>query len=176
MGEGTISFTNYSRQIPVPFKIYADFECILEKVDSEAKSSTANEVSEELYQNHVLCSYSYKLVCVDNKFTEDTVVYRVKDFVRHFINQMLYEHCKKIKKHYFNKNLLMTKKDEQKFQASNKCWICDTLFDETNVKVRDHCHISDKFIGTAHQSCNINLKMINRVPVIFHNLRDMIVT
>ena len=26
-----ISFKNYSRQIPVPFKIYADFECILKK-------------------------------------------------------------------------------------------------------------------------------------------------
>ena len=30
-----ISFKNYSKQIPVPFKIYADFECILEKVDGD---------------------------------------------------------------------------------------------------------------------------------------------
>ena len=28
-----IRFKNYSKQIPVPFKIYADFECILKKVD-----------------------------------------------------------------------------------------------------------------------------------------------
>ena len=27
--KGFISFKNYSRQIPVPFKIYADFECFL---------------------------------------------------------------------------------------------------------------------------------------------------
>ena len=32
---GFISFKNYSKQIPVPFKIYADFECILEKVDGD---------------------------------------------------------------------------------------------------------------------------------------------
>ena len=31
---GFISSKNYSRQIPVPFKIYADFECILKKVES----------------------------------------------------------------------------------------------------------------------------------------------
>ena len=31
---GFISFKNYSRQIPVPFKIYADFECILKNVDN----------------------------------------------------------------------------------------------------------------------------------------------
>ena len=58
MGEGSISFTNYSRQIPVPFKIYADFECILEKIAN--KASRANEMRDEasiieLYQNHVPC-------------------------------------------------------------------------------------------------------------------------
>ena len=30
-----ISFKNYSEQIPVPFKIYADFKCILEKGDGD---------------------------------------------------------------------------------------------------------------------------------------------
>ena len=32
---GFISFKNYSKQIPVPFKTYADFECILKKVESD---------------------------------------------------------------------------------------------------------------------------------------------
>ena len=45
------------------------------------------------------------------------------------------------------------------------------LFDEPDIKVRDHCHISGKFRGAAHQSCNINLRITNRVPIIFHNLR-----
>ena len=124
MGEGSISFTNHSRQIPILFKMYADFECILEKVASTA--STANKVSEELYQNYVPCGYSYKLACVDDKFTKNAVVYRGKDCVKYFINQMLttYEHCMKIKKRHFNKNLVMSKKDERKFRASDKCWIC----------------------------------------------------
>ena len=29
--EGIIKFENYFKQIPVPFKIYADFECNLKK-------------------------------------------------------------------------------------------------------------------------------------------------
>ena len=29
LGKGSINFKNYSKQLPVPFKIYADFECIL---------------------------------------------------------------------------------------------------------------------------------------------------
>ena len=32
--KGFISFKNHSRQIPVPFKIYADFECILKNLDN----------------------------------------------------------------------------------------------------------------------------------------------
>ena len=32
--KGTIEFKNYFKQIPVPFKIYADFECNLESVES----------------------------------------------------------------------------------------------------------------------------------------------
>ena len=31
--KGIIEFKNFNRQIPAPFKIYADFECLLKSVD-----------------------------------------------------------------------------------------------------------------------------------------------
>ena len=37
---GAMKFTNYFKQIPVPFKIYADFECNLESVESYEGSYT----------------------------------------------------------------------------------------------------------------------------------------
>ena len=40
--KGTIEFENYFIQIPVPLKIYADFECNLEGVESHAGSYTKN--------------------------------------------------------------------------------------------------------------------------------------
>ena len=40
--EGTIEFENYCKQIPVSFKIYADFECNLESVESYEGSYTKN--------------------------------------------------------------------------------------------------------------------------------------
>ena len=75
-----------------------------------------------------------------------------------------------IKKH-FNKNLVMSEKGEQIFQSSNKCWICDKLFDVEDNKVRDHGHVTGKYRGSARWSCNINLRLTKKVPPIFHNLR-----
>ena len=38
--KGTIEFENYFKQIPVPFKVYADFECNLMDVEGHAGSYT----------------------------------------------------------------------------------------------------------------------------------------
>ena len=59
---------------------------------------------------------------------------------------------KKIMKKYFNKNLIMSEKEEEKFRLSNTCWICEKLIDDDDEKVRDHCHVTGKFRGAAHWS------------------------
>ena len=76
-----------------------------------------------------------------------------------------------MKKH-FNKNLIMTAEDEERFQSSNKCWMCDKLFDVGDNKIRDHCHITGKYRSSAHLCCNVNLGLTKKSPVIFHNLRS----
>ena len=62
--------------------------------------------------------------------------------------------------------------EEERFQLTNSCWICDRLFDVGDDKVRYNCHIKGKYRGAAHWSCNINLNLSKKIPVIFHNLRD----
>ena len=56
----------------------------------------------------------------------------------------------------------MSAEDEQRFQLSNKCWICDKLFDAGDDKVRDHCHVTGKYRGSAHWGCNVNLKLAKK--------------
>ena len=53
-----------------------------------------------------------------------------------------------MKKH-FNKNLIMSEKEEE-FQSTNICWICGKLIDDDDEEVRNHCHVTGKFRGAAH--------------------------
>ena len=80
----------------------------------------------EKYQNHVLCSFAYKVIGIADKFSKSVVLYREKNTVDKFI-EAIFREQKIIKKH-FNKNLIMCAKDEERFQSSNKCWICNKLF------------------------------------------------
>ena len=48
-------------------------------------------------------------------------------------------------KKQFNKELMMTRKDNEDFKNSTKCWICDNTYVDGDVKVRDHCHITRKY-------------------------------
>ena len=45
-----------------------------------------------------------------------------------------YEYCKKVMKKQFNKNLIMIEDEEEQFQSSNTCWVCEKRIDDGNVK------------------------------------------
>ena len=165
--KGAIEFKNYFKQMLVPFKIYVDFESNLKAV----------EIYEGFYskkfQDHVPCSFACKVVCIDDKFTKPIVAFRGKNAAHEFVKVILnkYEYCKKVMKKHFNKNLIISEKEEEQFQSSNISWIFEKLIDFDDEKVRDHCHVTGKLRGAAHWSCKINLQLTEKVPVIFQNLR-----
>ena len=65
----------------------------------------------------------------------------------------------------------MSEEEDEQFQSSNTCWICEKLINKDDEKTRDYCHITGKFRGAAQWSCNINLQLTKKVPVVFHSLR-----
>ena len=87
---GSIRFKDYLKQLAVPFKIYADFECLLKGVK---KSDRNNSSYTEKYQDHIPCSFAYKVVCVDNKFSKKVMLYRGKmqlvDSLKQFLKSMI---------------------------------------------------------------------------------------
>ena len=62
----------------------------------------------------------------------------------------------KMKYKHFSKDMILTKDDEQNFKKADKCYICNKKYSAKDVHVRDHCHITGKYRGSAHHDCNSN--------------------
>ena len=180
-GENILKFNNFHKQLPVPFVIYADFEAIMKKVQGceqseEMKKDKDRRSYTEAYQTHEDCGYGYKVVCCyDDKYSKYTRIYRGENAVYKFMEKMLeeVEYCKAVIKKHFNKPLVMTKVDEQHFKTMDGCHICGEKYTDKDVRVRDHCHITGEFRCSAHQECNLKLRIKPeniKIPVIFHNL------
>ena len=170
-----VFFKNHQKQLPVPFVIYADFEAITEKIHGCLPNNEKSYT--EAYQKHTDCGYGYKVVCCyDDKYSKPVQIHRGENAVHKFMENMLEEvdWCKSIIKKHFNKPLEMTEENEIDFKKAIKCHICDQQYTDKDIRVRDHCHITGKFRGSAHQDCNLKLRIkpaTIKIPVLFHNLR-----
>ena len=65
-----------------------------------------------------------------------------------------------MKKH-FNKDFVMTKKNDEDFENSTKCWICGQKYVNGHGQVRDRCHITGKNRDIVYRDCNIKIKLNN---------------
>ena len=170
-----IEFNNHHKQMLAQFVIYADFEAITEKISGCEPNSVKSYTNKD--QKHTSCSYGYKLVCCyDDKYSKPVKIYRGENTISYFMLDMLseVEYCKKMINMEFQKPLEMTEEEEELFKGADKCYICGNKYLDNEIRVRDHCHITGKYRGSAHQKCNLKLKLDPskfKVPVIFHNLR-----
>ena len=65
------------------------------------------------------------------------------------------------------KPMIMNEEDKANFETSTDCWICRKDFEEGEVKVRDHCHFTGKYRGTAHQNAMHFLESLNLFQCFF---------
>ena len=98
--------------------------------------------------------FDYKLVCVDDQFTEPFKSNLGRNAVHKFIISMIV-----IKKH-FNNKIVMTKKDHENFK--------NNTFVENDFKVRRyHFHVIGKNRGNARSDCNIKVSLNYKIPIGF---------
>ena len=103
-----VRFKRFERKMKSPFTIYEDFKSIL--VSKGNGKQNLNESYISKYQKHVACSYDYKLVCVNDKFSKPFTSYLNENAAYNFINSMVEKskYFSDVMKNHFNKELAMT--------------------------------------------------------------------
>ena len=118
----------------------------------------------EKYQDHIPCSFAYKLVLIINLASQlffTGVKMQLIISLKWCLKSL--GTVKKVMKKYFNKNVIMTENKEENFFDQMWyviCWICEKLIGDE--KVRGHCHITGKYRCAAQRSCNVNLKLTKK--------------
>jgi len=167
-----LHFNSLQKTLSKPFVIYADIEALLIPIKNE-KQNLNNSYTIHT-QKHEACSIGFKVVCSENgKFSKPFKMFRGKDAIPKFF-ESLFEEEKEIIEHMktFKKtDMIMTLPQRDEYNLATNCYVCDGAFTEDNRKVRDHCHVSGKYRGAAHDKCNLQLKLSSEIPVIFHNLK-----
>ena len=163
----TVEFKSGQNQFKVPFIMYADFEFILEPVDSKPKPSNQPYINK--VNQHIPSGW-----CVYSKFSYGDVndplkIYRGKDCIKTFCNYIKKEAYRLYHMFPEKKMIPLTKERWKEYKSSTKCHICYKPFTLKDPKVRDHCHYTGLYRGPTHSLCNLRYKIPSYIPVVFHN-------
>ena len=163
---GNIKFTHYEKMLKAPFVVYADFETF---VKSDEYDESANTFQ---YQHFEASSFSYVIVNWNGEIVREKL-HRGENAGKKFLQSMMEEYNwvrDNLKSSY--KPLNLTKNEEDIFQSSKHCHICEEELMDDQIRVRDHDHLTGAFRGAAHTWCNINYRYTSKLPIVFHNLKN----
>lgn len=188
-------FENFKNKIEVPFIIYADIESLL--VD---KTPNENNVAPKgTLKQHIPNAVGYYFHSRLNpglshydSFTGENCVEKFIERLKELMVTIVWDELHSLKP------MRLSVREEGDFQRANKCHICEKNFFkikpdiivktcrvenvDQNIenslmknyremrKVRDHCHLTGKFRGAAHSTCNMKFQISKTVPIVFHNL------
>ena len=153
-GNDTIKYNHGEKSIKLPFVIYADLECLLEKmstcINNPNKSSTTK------ISKHTPSGYSIFSHCSFDEPKNKLDYYRGDDCMKKFCKD-LRKHATKIINYEKKKMIPLTTKEKIYHNKQKICYICKKEFnnnDNKQQKVKDHCHYTGKYRGAAHNICN----------------------
>ena len=167
--ESHLYWKKHFHKNPLFFKIIADFEATNEKNGSKIGNKTTN-----IYKQIPVLNGYYILSELEDVLESgyyesplgyDNVDWFVKE-VKKLENKMAF---------YFKntkKDIIMKQEEEEDFKNNNICQFCEKEI--LPDKVRDHCHLTGKYQGPAHNVCNINVRQAdsNFIPFAFHNFSN----
>ena len=167
-GNNTIKYNHGEKSIKIPFTIYADLECLLEKMST--CQNDPNKSSTTKINKHAPSGYSIFTNYSFDESKNKISYYRGDGCMKKFFKD-LREHSTRII--IYEKKNMISLTPEEKIQHNKQkvCYICKNEFDNNKKqqKVKDHCHYTGKYRGAAHNICNLRYKIPKEIPVVFHN-------
>ena len=173
-----IKYNHGEKSMKLLFVIYADLECLLEKMSTCINN--LNESSTTKINKHTPSGYSIFTHCSFDKSKNKLNYYRGKDCMKKF-SKDLREHVSKTINYEKKKMIQLTTEEKIYHNKQKICYICKKEFNNNdmaelssverkkNYKVRDHCHYMGKYRGAAHNICNLRYKVPKEIPIVFHN-------
>ena len=164
-------FKNYYKQLPIPFVVYADFECFTKPMNS--CSPNPKESDNYNYQKHEPSGFCFYVKGIVDKKIKPIIYTKTSE--DEDISKVFVEKLTEVTKGIYNdfyrrpKPLRLTQSEQKSFENAVNCHICSRELKED--KVRDHCHFTGQYRGAAHNKCNLQCRKPKLLPVIFHNLQ-----
>ena len=137
-----LKFEDYHMKVPVPIRVYADFECINQPTDDHEAAPKV------LFKQIPIAVGFYLISPFGEPSGNEYYSYFGVDCVEWFVNEMLT--LENIASNFFEPNLELeiTPQEEESFQQSAICWLCEQALHDD--KVRDHDHLTGKYRGAAN--------------------------
>ena len=179
-----IKFNDWHMKIDPPMWIAADFECMNIPInnnnnnDDNVYDHNNNGVTDKLFINKPV-AIGYNIVKNPgyenlNLEKDGYIKYFGEDCVEWFINEML--EIESYMKTYFKNEVEINLDTIPENFDQTTCWLCEKNFKLEDMKenpiVKDHCHLTGRFRGLAHNNCNLNTRKAHTsfVPILFHNI------
>ena len=168
-------------KIHPPMWIAADFECMNIPINNNdnvnVNDHDNNGVTDKLIINKPVAIGSNIVKNPDydnlNLKKDGYIKCFGEDCVEWFINEML--EIEDFMKTYFKNELEINLDTIPEIYDQTTCWLCEKEFrpkdEKENPIVKDHCHLTGRFRGLAHNNCNLNTRKAHTsfVPILFHN-------
>ena len=146
-------------KVPIPIRVYADFECINHAVsqptnDHEAVVAIAPIDKSKVLFKQIPIAVGFYII---SPFGKNYSSYFGESCVSWFVNEMLT--LEELASEFFETNIPLDEEgvaSQESFQQPTICWLRENPLGEDTA--RDHDHLTGKYRGGAHNRCNLNCK------------------
>ena len=167
-----IEFNDHEKMLKSPFVIFADFETLNVKLNSVTTDEQSFTEEKSMHQVSGFVFYTSSAF-----HSANLVSYRGADAGEVFMEKIMEE----VERIDILLNeiepIIISADQENEFQSATICYICEKGFEVgkgegfevgegVDYKVRDHCHYTEQFRGAAHNSCNLKLRTVKKIPIL----------